>query len=51
MLQAADTDIFHPLVSNAHNGECQNSFTNYASKSQLKLISGFLFYAPSAPMG
>ena len=27
------------------------SFTNWASKSQLKLIGGFLFFAPSALMG
>ena len=24
MLQAANTELFNPLVSEAHNGECQN---------------------------
>ena len=24
MLQAANTDLFSPLVPNAHNSECQN---------------------------
>ena len=24
MLQAADTDLFNPLVSTAYNSECQN---------------------------
>ena len=26
MLQAANTDIFNPLVPKAHNSECQNLF-------------------------
>ena len=26
MLQAANTDLFNPLVSKAHNNECQNLF-------------------------
>ena len=46
MLQGANTDIFNPLVPKAHSDECQNIrfFTNYASKSQIKVkLADFFF--------
>ena len=46
MLQGASIDLFNPLVPEAHNSECQNLlFPWQISKSQLKLIGGFLFFA------
>ena len=54
MLQAANTDLFNPLVPKVHNAIVSKStisFTKLASKSQLKLIGGFFFLAPSALMG
>ena len=54
MLQGANTNLSNPLVPKGHIYECQNiliSFTNEVSKSQLKLISGVLFFAASALMG
>ena len=56
MLQGANTDPFNPLVSKADNSECQiyctlySVLTNKVSKSLLKLIGGFLFFAPSTSM-
>ena len=50
MLQAADTDLFNPLVPKAHNREYQNLpfpaqiWTNLGIKSQLKLVRGFLIF-------
>ena len=40
MLQAADTDLFNPLIPKAHSSGYQNlqfPFANYAIKSRLKL--------------
>ena len=34
MLQAANIDLFNPLVPKAHNSECQNIFS-----SQIKPVS------------
>ena len=37
MLQAANTDLFNPIVPKAHNSKWSKStisFTNYAGKSQ-----------------
>ena len=55
MLQAANTELFNPLVPKACNSECQNllsiSFTNSASKCQQNLGCGFPFFAPTALMG
>ena len=53
MLQAANTDIFIPLVPKVHNSESQNLLFPLQMKpvSQLKLIGGFLFFALSALMG
>ena len=54
MLQAANTDLFKPLVPKAQSTEWVSksiiSFTNYVShKSQFKLLCGLLFFAPPAP--
>ena len=51
MLQAANIDLFNPFVPNASVKSTKISFQNYASKGQLKLLCGFLFFAPSALMG
>ena len=54
MLQAANTDLFNPLVPRAHNSECQNQsfpLQTKASQSQLKLIGGFLLFFSPAPAG
>ena len=56
MLQAANTDHFNPLVPKADRNECHNLLFPLQIKpvncaSQLKLVCGFLFFAPSAPMG
>ena len=53
MLQAANIDLFNPLVPKAHNSECQNLFPFRVKpvKVNLKIIGGFLFLASSAPMG
>ena len=53
MLQTANTELFNPLVPKAHNSECQNLLfpLQIYSESQLKLVCGFLFFAPSALMG
>ena len=51
-LQADGTDLFNPLVPTARNNEGQNLlFPLQIFQSQLKLIGGFLFFAPSALMG
>ena len=54
MQQAANTDLFNPLVSKSSQ-ECMSkstiSFTNKPVKFKLKLVCGFLFFAPSALMG
>ena len=34
MLQAANTDLFNPLVPRAHNSESTISFTNQGGKGQ-----------------
>ena len=52
MLQAANTDLFNPLVPKAHNSECQNlpfPLQINPGESQLKLACGF--FAPTALMG
>ena len=49
MLQAANTDLFNPLVSKDHNSECQNLLFPLQIKPvkvNLKLIYAFLFFAP-----
>ena len=49
MLQAANTDLFNPIVPKDHNTEGQNipfSLQIKPSKSQLKLVCGF--FSPSA---
>ena len=57
MLQGAcqeDTALFKPLVPKALNSEFQNLLFPLQikrSKSQLTLISGFLFLAPTALAG
>ena len=51
MLQGAKTDLFDPLVTKAHNSECQNLVFPLKIKPvkvNLELIGGFLFFAPSA---
>ena len=51
MLHAANTDLFNPLIAKAHNSEGQNllfSLQIKPLKVNLKLIGGFLFFAPSA---
>ena len=53
MLQAPNL-YFHPFVLKAHNSECQNwpfPLEIKSVKVNLELIGGFLFFAPSAPMG
>ena len=45
MLQAANTDLFNPLVPKAHNSECQNIIFPLQIKP-LKLIGGFYFLHP-----
>ena len=45
MLQAANTDLFNPLVPKVHNNECQNILFPLQIeplKVNLKLIGGFL---------
>ena len=55
MLQGANTDLFNPLVPEAHNSECQNLLFPSQIKPQevnLKLKCGrILYFAPSALMG
>ena len=54
MLQAADTDLFNPLVPKAQYSECQNlpfPFQSKPIKVNIKLIGGFLYFVPSALMG
>ena len=57
MLQAANTDLFKPLVPKAHNSECQNLFPlqitfntkiPLSQNKSVKVVNGFLFFAPSA---
>ena len=49
MLQAANTELFNPVVHQAQNSECQNLLLPL--QSQLKLVCGFLFFAPLALKG
>ena len=54
MLQAANTDLFNPLILKAHNSKCQNFHFLYElshKKINLKVIGGYLFFAPSGLMG
>ena len=54
MLQAANTFLYNPLASKAHNSECQNLLFPLQIKPvkvNLKLIGRFLFFAPSALLG
>ena len=54
MLQGANIDLFNPKGPKAHNSECQNLlFLSQIKpvKANLKLIGGFLPFAPSALMG
>ena len=53
MLRAANTELLHPLVPNAHNSECVILVFSLRinEKSQLKLFCGFLFLAHSALKG
>ena len=52
MLKPTNTDRFSPLVPKAHNSECQIlSPLHIKPVSQLMLIVGFLFFAPSALTG
>ena len=54
MLQAANTDLFNPIGPKTYNSECQNLPFPLQIKSikvNLKLIGGFLFFAPSGLMG
>ena len=47
MLQAANTDLFSPLLPKAHDSECQNLLFPLRIKPvkvNLKLINGFLFF-------
>ena len=46
MLQAANTDLFNPLVPKAHNSECQNLL--FPLQMKRALVCGFLCFAPSA---
>ena len=46
MLQAANTDLFNPLVPKAHNSEGQNLSFLYTLRSQVKLIGRYLFFHP-----
>ena len=48
MLQAANTDLFNPLVPEAHNSECNLPFPVQikAAKVNLKPIGGFLLLPP-----
>ena len=53
MLQEANIDLFNPLVPKAHISECQNLLFPLQIKpvkSRLKLVYGFLFFAPLALM-
>ena len=54
MLQAANTDLFNPLVPKAHNSERQNlSFLLQIKQRKVNLKSSWRIYvfAPSALMG
>ena len=54
MLQAANTDLFNPLVPKAHNSKGQNLLFTLQIKPvkvNLKQIGGFLFFVPLALMG
>ena len=54
MLQAANIDLFNPLVLKAHNSECQNLLFPLPTKSlnvSYSYNGGFLFSTPSALMG
>ena len=54
MLQAANTDLFNPLVSKAHNSECQNILLPVQikpSKVNSKLDWRIFIFSPSALMG
>ena len=47
MLQAANTNLFNPLVLKVHNSECQTlpfSVQIKPGKSQLVVVGGFLFF-------
>ena len=52
MLQGANTDLFNPLVSKAHNSECQNLPFPLQIKpvKPVKANWRILFFAPSALM-
>ena len=42
MLQAANTDLFNPLVPNAHNNECKTLIPlQIKTQTQLKLVGVF----------
>ena len=61
MLQAANTDIYNPLVPKARNSECQNllfplqikpvNLVKVVQKSEKAVVCGFLLFAPSSLMG
>ena len=54
MLQGANIDLFNPSVPKGHNSECQTLLFPFWIKPlvvNLKLIGGFLFFAPSTLMG
>ena len=51
MLQGAHINLFNPLVSKAHNGECQNlqlplQIRPEESKFKVKLADFYIFYLP-----
>ena len=50
MLQAANMDLFNPLVPKAHNGECQNvrfSLEIKPIKVSYSQYADFYFFHPS----
>ena len=44
MLQAANTELFNPLVPKAHNSECQNRPFPLQIMPVRAIIGGFLFF-------
>ena len=53
MLQPANTDLFNLIIPKAHNSVSKSTIysKNNAIKCQLKIIGGFIFFHPSAPLG
>ena len=53
MLQAANTDLFNPLVPKAHNSECENLLfpLQINQKKSVKASLRIFIFASSALMG